>query len=457
MGIGEGPRLGSLDALVDLEGGAISREIFVSEDLYQREQEQIFARCWLFVGHESQVPNPGDYFVSCMGEEGVIVVRDHHRQLHVFLNTCRHRGMKVCRYDEGNTTLFTCPYHGWSYGTDGRLAGVPYFEEAYRSRLDKSRWGLISVAQIENYHGTIWATWDPDAPPFLDYLGEMRHYLDLVVDQANGEPGGMELIGGVQKWTMACNWKFAAENFVGDAYHAVSHRSADLAGFAPSGTGRHIGDVDKGSLRSMRLALSFPRLGHGGNCSIELRDDAPYPGGRFPGNALCEEYFRQAYEQRRRRLGRMARLVGGAGTIFPNMSFSSGDGRIVVWHPRGPMRTEAWRFYLVDRAAPQEVKDLLLHYNMRYAGPGGMTEQDDMENWNYATAASRGIIARRYPYNYEIGLEDERPAGDPLPWSPEGALVSSVPSEQNQRGLYRRWLELMEATSWNGLPPKKQS
>lgn len=155
MGIGEGPRLGSLDALVDLEGGAISREIFVSEDLYQREQEQIFARCWLFVGHESQVPNPGDYFVSCMGEEGVIVVRDHHRQLHVFLNTCRHRGMKVCRYDEGNTTLFTCPYHGWSYGTDGRLAGVPYFEEAYRSRLDKSRWGLISVAQIENYHGTI--------------------------------------------------------------------------------------------------------------------------------------------------------------------------------------------------------------------------------------------------------------------------------------------------------------
>src|SRR5713226_10294810 len=106
-------RFGSMHSLVDMESGEISREIFVSDELYQQEQEQIYGRCWLFVGHESQVPNPGDYFVSSMGEESVILTRDRQNQLHVFLNTCRHHGMRVCRYDEGNTLVFTCPYHGW--------------------------------------------------------------------------------------------------------------------------------------------------------------------------------------------------------------------------------------------------------------------------------------------------------------------------------------------------------
>ena len=82
--------------------------------------------------------------------------------------------MKVCRYDEGNTPVFTCPYHGWSYGTDGALVGVPYFREAYHSELDSSQWGLVEVAQLCNYKGSVWANWDPAAPPFLEYLGEFR-------------------------------------------------------------------------------------------------------------------------------------------------------------------------------------------------------------------------------------------------------------------------------------------
>lgn len=137
--------------MVDLERGQISREIFVSEEIYQIELEQVFARSWLFLGHESQIPKVGDYFVSGMGEESVILCRDREGQIHAFLNSCRHRGMKVCRYDEGNTPVFTCPYHGWSYATDGRLAGVPFYKDAYHGKLDKSKWGLVEVAQIFNY------------------------------------------------------------------------------------------------------------------------------------------------------------------------------------------------------------------------------------------------------------------------------------------------------------------
>src|SRR5690242_2381566 len=99
----------SARAMVDVGGGEISREIFVNESIYRREQERIFARAWLYVGHESQVRRPGDFFLSRMGEESVILSRDQSGRIRVLLNTCRHRGMKVCRYDEGNTRSFNCP------------------------------------------------------------------------------------------------------------------------------------------------------------------------------------------------------------------------------------------------------------------------------------------------------------------------------------------------------------
>src|SRR5712692_6709009 len=231
--------------LVNLDQGTVSREVFVNDEIYQQELEQIFARAWLFVGHESQVPNPDDYFISRMGEESVILTRDRQGQLHVLLNTCRHRGMKVCRYDEGNTRVFSCPYHGWSYSTDGSLVevpgellGVPQYKTAYHEQLRKQDWGLIHVAQMANYKGSIWATWDPKAPSLLDYLGDARLYLDELLDHRDGSDGGAEVISGVMKWRAPSNWKFMAENFAGDMYHGVSHLSVELVGIGPNGQGQ---------------------------------------------------------------------------------------------------------------------------------------------------------------------------------------------------------------------------
>jgi phenylpropionate dioxygenase-like ring-hydroxylating dioxygenase large terminal subunit len=137
--------------LIDVKNGTASREIFVDRDIYRQEQEQIFARAWLFVGHESQVPNPDDFYVSRMGEESVILTRDRGGKLHVFLNSCRHRGMKLCRHDEGNTRLFSCPYHAWSYSTDGALVstpgelfGVPGYKRYYHEEPDKKAVGTDS-------------------------------------------------------------------------------------------------------------------------------------------------------------------------------------------------------------------------------------------------------------------------------------------------------------------------
>jgi len=427
------------NGLVDFETGVISREIFVSEDIYQEEQEQVFARAWLLVGHESQVSKPGDYFVSCMGEESVILCCDRESKIHVFLNSCRHRGMKVCRYDEGNAPVFTCPYHGWSYATDGKLVGVPYFKDAYHQKLDKDQWGLVEVAQLHNYKGSIWATWDPNAPPFLDYIGGMSLYLDQLLDYRDGREGGSEVIGGVQKWTMPCNWKFPAENFAGDGAHNISHRSVDIAGIGPSGRGRR---DDAEFAKAFRLQSSFPELGHGATSDLYLEDVPHVP--TYQNTPVVEEYFRHINEERQRRLGEKARLLGLVGTAFPNMSFLARQPRsIAVWHPRGPHKTEAWRWFLVDKDTPDEVKDILRHYCIRYSGPGGLTEQDDMENWNYAHTASRGVIARRHPYNYEMGL-----GFDTLDVGYPGTTASGKPTEENARAFYTRWAQLMDAKSW---------
>ena len=424
----------SILALVDVKQGLVSRELFVNGELYHQEQEQLFAHCWLFVGHESQVPKPGDYFVSGMGEESVILTRDREQRIHVFLNTCRHRGMKVCRYDEGNTPVFTCPYHGWSYATDGRLVGVPYYKECYQEQLVKAEWGLVEVPRLVNYKGTIWATWDEAAPPFAEYLGGMKVHLDTLLDCRDGREGGSEVLGGVQKWVVPCNWKFAAENFAGDAYHNISHRSVDLAGIGPSGAGRR--DTAERST-AQRLGASFPDLGHGAVSFLQL-DDVPYTPS-YQNTPIVEEYFRHCYEERKRRLGKDARLLGLVGNVFPNTAYLARQPRsIAVWHPRGALKTEAWRWFLVDADAPSEVKDILRHYYLRYSGPAGMTEQDDMENWNYATLASKGVIARRYPYNYQMGLGQDYGTYD----SP-GVLTDRI-AEQNQRGFYERWAAYMD-------------
>ena len=439
-----------LNGLVDTIDGKISREIFVNEDIYQQEQEQVFTRSWLFVGHESQVSKPGDYFVSCMGEESVILCRDREGQIHVFLNSCRHRGMKVCRYDEGNTPVFTCPYHGWSYANDGKLVGVPFFKDAYHEKLDKSKWGLVEVAQLHNYKGTIWATWDTSAPSFLEYLGDFRLYLDLSLDSWDGREGGTEVIGGVQKWLIPCNWKFPAENFSGDSYHNISHRSVDMVGIGPSGAGRR--DTQE-RVNSRRLQVCFPERGHQTGIYV-LAGDAPTPSS-YQDSPEISEYFRRCEAQRRESKGEWGRVTGSPGEIFPNTALHPRQPRtIAVWHPRGAHQTEVWRWYLVDADAPAEVKDFLRQYYIRYSGPGGLTEQDDMENWNYAHSASRGTIARRHDYSYAQGMGYEQTDFDIDGLKIPGVvmdLTEAKSSEQNLRNFYKRWAEFMDADNWDEL------
>ena len=167
------------EQLVDLQRGLIDRRTFADPDIYQLEQERIFARCWLFIGHESEIPNPGDFTTTYMGENPIILCRDAQGQVRAFLNMCRHRGTRLCRADSGNAANFMCHYHGWTYRSDGALDAIPGKEEVYGKSFDLAAWGLVEVAQLDTYKGLIFATFDETAPPLIDYIGHQKAHMDL--------------------------------------------------------------------------------------------------------------------------------------------------------------------------------------------------------------------------------------------------------------------------------------
>lgn len=424
--------------LVDPERGLVSREIFVDPRLYEAELERVFATQWLFVGHVSQVRQPGDFVVSRMGEESVIVVRDIGGTVRVFLNSCRHRGMQVCRHDQGHTTEFACPYHGWVFDTQGRLAAVPGLRESYHGELALAEWGLVE-ARVAQLKGSLWACWDAATPPLGEWLGDARVWVEEFFTVWDAGAGDLELIAGVQKWVLPCNWKFGAENFSGDNYHNVSHASVDRLALSPSGQkGRH--QYDAIPQKPVLQNVVYPGTGHTARGAL-------YPPGfdfltAYRAVPALHEYYARAHAGREAALGERVRFVPHGGTIFPNMSFSNGRTSIAMWHPAGPEQCEVWRYYFVPAHAPAQVKDQLRRYVIRYQGPSGLTEEDDMENWNLAHRASRGTIARRYPYHMAMGLGHEDDAGGE-PWVRRGGVWTPGVSEQNQRGYYRRWGELM--------------
>jgi phenylpropionate dioxygenase-like ring-hydroxylating dioxygenase large terminal subunit len=369
-----------------------------------------------------------------MGEDPVLVVRDSGGEVHAFLNVCRHRGNRLCRADSGNAASFTCAYHGWTYRNDGRLVGVPYLKEAYHGELEREHWGLNPVAQLDNYKGLWFATFDPEAPPLREYLGEMTWYLDTFFDRREG---GIEVIGGMHKWVMPCNWKFPAENFGGDAYHVPwSHLSAVKTSFSTGVTTKP----------ETTGAMVSPGNGHILICV------GPNDTGEPPMPELLD-YERQIRPEVEKRLGPRSRLTNPiVGTMFPNFSMLRATSRTFrVWHPRGPDKTEVWSWVYTDKVAPPHVKEAIRLAGVRGFSPSGTFEQDDMDNWQECTRTCRGVVSRRGVVNTQMGLGRERFDEGLGAWASDFRM-----SESNHRQFYARWAQVMTAASWTEISHRNE-
>jgi len=422
----------------DIESGLIPVEIFGDEAVLRLELERIFGKSWLFVAHETEVPNCGDFVLRRFGQDEVICVRDKRGTLRVLLNHCRHRGTPVCREHRGNASQFRCPYHGWVYDNSGAWVGAPFKRQSYPA-LDESAWGLLSAPRVESYRGLVFASLDEGAPPLREYLGDMCWYLDCAFGLHSD---GMYVHTEAQRWRVRANWKTAAENFLCDAYHVPSlHRSIEGIGLVP--------DVNKAVERQFHLDLEN---GHGAILSERMLPPPWSTWGYPPQVSQLFELERLTPEQRRF----LDTYLITTFTIYPNLSFirvpglpEPGLAPVVYtclrqWQPVAADEIEIWSWTLSWRVAPAWFNDAAHKASLCAFGPAGMFEQDDTVAWSGAPAMGRSVFAQRRGQHLHYQMGNANPEYRPrTDWMGPGVATTTALGEGPQRSFYRRWLHDM--------------
>ena len=349
----------NLESIVEaVNDGMIPPAIYSDEEIFRLERERVFGRSWMYLAHESEIPEPGDYVVRRIVEDSFIVVRDEHGEVRVLANVCLHRGMQVCRAELGNASHFRCPYHAWTYKNTGELVGLPFHEDAFGgdANLSRKEMALMPAPRLAIHRGLIFASLDENAPPLEEHMGGFDYFLDFYVNQSEA---GVE-VRGPQRWIVDANWKIGAENFSGDSYHTPhTHASVVEIGLfrEPKANKRKEG------------ALYF--AGGGGGTSYKL------PGRDFADNLAYVGYPPEMIERMRARWTpeQQALIADGpfmvsAATLVPNLSLVHNwpvvntEGQVVpfisirLWQPISATRTEVISWFAVDKLAPAWFKEL---------------------------------------------------------------------------------------------------
>lgn len=422
-------------------------EIYWAPDIYAREMEVVFGSAWLFVGHETSIPEPGDFIGNYMGNDPVIVARDRAGAIGVYLNRCRHRGNKVCLHDSGTAKSFRCSYHGWTYGLDGSLAAVPLLDKGYAG-LPREELGLVAAPRVSSYHGLIFASWSADGPSLDAYLGDdLRWYLDRF---AFDDPDGLEVLPGRHRYVIPANWKLLAENFGGDMYHFASTHASILmlSHDERSARIRTSGDQDH-SREPIYHSLEFVGPGHPPHGLLQLS----FGEGANDGDLRqAERLSPAAAAWVKERHARRARLVADraskptafhTGTVWPNLSLNGFGSAfyartLVQWQPHGPESTDVWQWALVERSAPPEVKEQMAFVLTQRQAAAGMVAPDDVDNFQRMRDVLHTARAGKLDFNYDLGAAQ---IGSLMPDLP--GRVMDMSTESYHRSFYHYWSSIM--------------
>jgi len=378
--------MSALDIKGLVQPDRVHRAVYTDPAIFELEMERLFARAWLLVGHESQLPGPGDYFTTRMGREPVIVARHTDGTIHVLVNRCAHRGARVCDAARGTARLLVCPYHGWSYATDGRLASVP-FPEGYDG-LPAS--GLGRVPRLASYRGFLFASLAADGPSVDQFLGPLRTSFDDFVERAPA--GEVEVGGGVFKHVYRGNWKLVWENLNDGVHPAFVHASSIWAAREqPPVNGGYAEIAIRQMLQNGAPPEVWEHTGlwvtpYGHSYMGDYHDDSRLvPGMNHP--AFAE--YRAALA---RRLGDegASRVLGELrwnSIVYPSCSFMSQFRQLRILQPLAVDRTAVHAYSFRLKGAPEQMfRDTIAFANV-VNGTGSPVLTDDLEIYERAQQA----------------------------------------------------------------------
>jgi phenylpropionate dioxygenase-like ring-hydroxylating dioxygenase large terminal subunit len=415
----------------------IHRDAYISDEVFALERERLFARTWLFLGHGSQVPNPGDFITTELAGRPLILVRRPDKSLQVLANRCAHKGAKVLTDPAGNTgRAFRCPYHGWSYRLDGSLLGVPVQKdyEGTRMRECETGQGLHRVAMGE-HRGFVFVRLGEDGPAFQEYFGSALSFLDMMADRS--PVGELEVMGPPLRSVIACNWKMYLEN-INDGLHVfAAHEPSAIAGRAiwagkppdepkPMAVEQLIGFqfgvefMEKMGGRVMPNGHSL--LGVNASIHSHYGELADYT------TAMTAAYGAERAKQ-------ILAFMPQNGILYPSIAVKSSPQVMRVLRPVAANRTilEAWCFRA--KGAPEIMAERSLLYMRLVFSPMSLVAQDDVHIFE---TAQQALAADGNPW---VSLHRGHRGAESGDAEAEAGGINEV----LMRNQYRAWAKFMAA------------
>lgn len=403
----------------------VHRDIYTDPAIFDLEMETLFSRAWMYVAHESQLPNPGDYITTRLGPQDVIVLRDNDGEVNIFYNRCPHRGPHLCGNPKGNTKRITCPYHAWSFTLKGKLFSMPLPDE-YPESCPKSAYDLTRVEDVDIYRGFIFARLKPGGVDLMAFLGEARRGYDDIVDRS--PEGKIEIIPGSVGHRYRANWKMMFEN-LNDMLHPMSAHASAAAGISAVKNPAMLHPVTRSLVASPQMLKMLPHLsstieryGHSFATGLIRMMNKEVP---------RDDYFKALAavhgEERAQEILTTDRHLM---LIYPSSNVNGAQCTIRVVRPISVNETEVWGYAFRLVGAPKDITWQALFYcNMATSGFSPIVA-DDLEIYERAQQMHERGAAEWI--NVSRGLGQSGADGRPI-----------ATSEEYIRHQYEVWLEFL--------------
>jgi benzoate/toluate 1,2-dioxygenase alpha subunit len=364
----------------------VSREIFTDPEIFEIEMKNIFEGNWIYLAHESQIPNKNDYFTTYMGRQPIFIARNRDGELNAFINACSHRGAMLCRFKRGNKATYTCPFHGWTFNNSGKLMKVKEPDGAgYPDGFnEEGSHDLTRVARFESYRGFLFGSLNPDVPSLAAHLGEAAKIIDLMVDQS---PEGLEVLRGASTYVYDGNWKLQTENGA-DGYHVSTVHWNYVAT-----TQRRMQADQPDNIRAMNLS-GISKQGGGfysfANGHLLLWGNTANPEDR-PSWERGRKWAAQFGQARADWMVRRFRNL----CLYPNVYLMDQmSSQIRQYRPIAVDKTEVTIYCIAPKGESAEARARRIRQYEDFFNASGMATPDDLEEFRGCQMSYRGRAAR---------------------------------------------------------------